>query len=100
MSTSDDLIFSYGQPFLWFLVYVDRIKVAQQSPCTRNVALYRLADVAGVALVVEPGILQLLMRDGAAHAYQLGGNAEAARQAILRVLPVSTRGDADGEDGV
>ena len=62
------------------------MEVAQRSACTRNGALYRVADVARVELVAEPGMRQLTMRAGAAHAYQLGGNANAARQAILRVM--------------
>ena len=38
------------------------MEVAQRSPCTPDGALYRVADVACVELVAEPGTLQLTMR--------------------------------------
>jgi hypothetical protein len=48
--------------------------------------VYAIADIAQVDVIEEPGVVWITLHDGTQHQCQLGGNAAAARDAMIRLL--------------
>ncbi len=69
-----------------FRVYRNRVEVSERKMLQPEKHTYRMADIARVDVKDTPVRLHIVMKDGTDTAFQLSGNAAAARSAIMELM--------------
>jgi hypothetical protein len=78
--------FSYRRKGFDFQVYRDRVEVNERKLLKPEKRIYPIADIVRVDVKDTPARLHIILKDGTDTAYQLSGNAVAARTAIMDML--------------
>jgi hypothetical protein len=86
MTNADYPLFAYSRKGFDLRVYRDRVEVSERKLLKPEIHIYRMVDIARVAVKDTPARLHIILKDGTGTAYHLTGNAVAAHSAITELL--------------